>query len=239
MVKAAFAFACCLTLVGCGPVVPSRAQSGVSCSAQTTGLLTSADLPAGLTQISEGSSPTLGLWGHGNSAYPGFVGRSQRNFLWSGLSSDPARAYVQQAWADLHYEGQAPEGFIPKTGPLFTAFPTQIFQLSESSSDFGSVQNAQKWLSGQRFIYQPNNDPKTRSGVTAVLQVARIGDETFSYQLNNGPSGDLYTNVQARSGSVVWAISIDSGPQYSASPQSVGFITSLAAREHAKCGSAA
>lgn len=239
--KTVLVLLCCLSVVGCGAVVPSRAQSvaAAGCFAQPTGLLSAAELPNGLMQTAESSSPTLGLWDNGNSAYPGFVGRSQRDFLWSGLSSDPARAYVQQAWADLRYSGQAPAGFIPRTGPLFTAYPTQVFQVAEASNDFGTVQNAQKWLSGQRYIYRQNSDPKARSGVTAVLQVARIGDDTFSYQLSNGVSGDLYTNVQARSGSVIWAIAIDSGPQFNASPESEGLMASLAAHEHAACGFAA
>jgi len=238
-VKAAVLLLCCLTVVGCGAVVPSSAQAGPSCFAQPTGLLTIDQLPTGLTQVSENTSPVLGLFGNGDAAYPGFVGLSQRTFLWSGLSGGTPRQFVQQAWADLHYTGNAPAGFIPKSGPLFVAYPSQILQIAEASMDFGNVQGAQKWLDSQRSLYRANNDPHTRAGVTVNLPTERIGDDTFAYQLSNGASGDLYTNIQARSGFVVYGIGIDSGPQYSVGPRVVGLMTSLTAREHAVCGTAA
>jgi hypothetical protein len=195
-------------------------------------------MPAGLVQISGGSSAVLGLLGHGDAAFTGFNGRAQKNFIWSGLSTGTPRQLVEQAWASLHYSGVAPLDFIPTDGPLFSDYPTQVFQIAEASLDFGSVQDAQKWLQSQRDLYRPNNDPNTRSGITLNPATARIGDDTFAYQLSHGPSGDLVTDIQSRVGHVVYGLSIDSGPQFTAVDHGVGLTTSLAAREHAVCGAA-
>lgn len=226
----------CLGLVACGPVETSNAQPAPDCVVQTTGLLALNEVPMDLKQQTEGTSPVLGLLGNGDSAYPGFIGRSQRDFLWTGLYDGTPRALVDQAWSDLHYGSTAPVGFIPSTGALFATYPGQVFRVAEATMDFGSVEMAQKWLVNQQSMNMPNNDPKTRNGVETNPPTVKLGDDTFAYQLTHGPSGDVFTDVQSRVGSIVYAISIDGGPSYDGVTSAVALNGSLHAKEHATCG---
>src|SRR5207245_1151665 len=130
----------CSLLAGCGAVASSngqaRQQSGSGCVAPTNGLLTAAEVSPDLTQWTEGSGAALGLWNNGDTAYPNFKVSAARIFLWSGLYAGTPRALVTQAWANLHYSGTAPVSFIPKTGALFSTYPSQTFRVAEARLDF-------------------------------------------------------------------------------------------------------
>lgn len=228
--------ATCLALTGCGAIVNSSAQPGPACAVGTTGLLALGEMPSELTLEHEGTSPVLGLLGNGDNAYPDFKGRSQRDFIWTGLLSGTPRALVEKAWSDLHYSGTAPVTFIPAAGQLYVTYPTQLFHVAESTMDFGSVQAAQKWLSDQRQLNAPNSDPKVRAGVESNPATVQIGDDTFTYQVTHGASGDVFTDIEARVGSVILAVSIDGGPSYDGVGKGVGLVGNLHAKEHATCG---
>jgi hypothetical protein len=229
--------ATCLLVAACGVVAPSSAQVGPDCVTQPESLLSASDLPNGLSQSSEGRRPMLGLLGNGDSDYPNFRGRAQRNFLWVGLSNGAPRTLVNKAWSDLHYSGEAPSGFIPNDGPLFTDYPQQVFRISEASLDFGTVSEAQKWMDAQRVMNAPNSDPSTRNGIEGDLTTTPIGDESLAYQISHGSSGDLVTGIQARFGSIVYGVSFDSGPKFAADGIAVSLIKKLEAHVHGLCAS--
>src|SRR4029077_1598175 len=138
----------CVLLAGCGPVASS--QSSIPCAAQTTGLLTAAEVSPNLTKRADNTSSTLGLWNNGDAAYPSFKGDAERILLWSGLYDGTPRSLVNQAWTDLHHSGVAPVDFIPNNGELFSAYPSQVFRVSEASLDFGTEGEAMQWMSAQR-----------------------------------------------------------------------------------------
>jgi hypothetical protein len=239
-----------LVIAGCGPVatqaaaavpMPSPSPAVVACAAQTGGLLTASEMASTLTQApdltqwNEGASPTLGLLGNGDANYQSFVGLSQRTFLWTGLYSGEPQELVSEAWSDLHYSGTVPVGFIPSSGALFASYPSSVFRIAEETEDFGTIAEAEKWMDVQRANNPSNTDPTSRNGVESDLTVPIVGDDTFAYQISNGPSGDVLTDIQARVGTVVVSVGIDSGPQVNATASASALLLSLMSKERSTC----
>ena len=174
---------CCLVVLGAcgraGSAQPQRAVLGVSasvsaCAVQTTsGLLTADEIATDMaTQDPPPSTSTsLGLFGDGDNAYPGYVGNASASFYWTGLASTQAQSLIGQAWGGLNYSGTPPPGdFLPSAGGLFTTYPQQIFLVAEEVDDFGSVSNAEQWMSYQRQDNPPNSNPKFGNGVEVRIR---------------------------------------------------------------------
>jgi hypothetical protein len=195
-------------------------------------------MPQGLSLLSETSRPTLGLYGSGDSRYPDYKGGAERIFIWSDLSSGTPQSLVQDAWAQLHNKGAAPLGFIPSSGALFTDYPDQIFQVAESSDDFGSSAEAQMWMAMQSSRSAQGGGTGPAAGQQTVLTAPTDGDQGVAYQVANGPSGDVYTDMVSRFGSVVIGISIDSGPGLTggADLQARTLLRGLTQAETSVCG---
>ena len=228
-----------VSVAACGAPVSSANVQSIPCTAQAASLLAVSELPVGLTLWNENSSPNLGLLHNGDSAYKGFLGRAQRTFLWTGLYSGAPRDLVNRAWSALNYPGQAPVGFIPHAGALFTTYPGEIYRLSEASLSFGSVASAQQWMTDQRQENVPNSDPLTRNGIETNPATGALGDDTFAYTISSGPNSDVYTDIQARVGDVVYGVGIDGGPRLAGVSTSAGLMRSLLGKEHAVCSSVA
>jgi hypothetical protein len=211
---------------------------GLPCALQPGALLTLADMPAHLVVESppEGRVGPLGLLDNGDAYYPGYVGHSYASFDWSGFLSGPSGAAGRQS---------SPS--IPATGPLYSSSPGQVLQVAEQVSDFGSLTNAQRWMTVQHQCNQPNDIPNTNNGVERDATVPRLGDDTLVYQLDDGapPSfkpftgpfvGHVYTDIVVRQGDLIFAIGIDSGPNIDAVSLAQSLIINLLAKDAAMCG---
>jgi hypothetical protein len=219
-------------LAGCG-VVQGRVNQGSSapttfpdlnlsvrpCAIQTDGLLTAAELPSNLTPEWPASSlvgpigPYYDLGG-GGPVYPGSIGDANEYFQWSGFTSHPVSG-------------------IPSSGPIYTSHPTQVFQLAEEIDNWGTVDNAKRWIASQRL--NPGD------------MAPSLGDDTFMYHYDVGEGidsapyadlhpGDVYTNIEVRDGSIVFALSVDSGPEADPAALAVSIVRSLIAKERVVCG---
>lgn len=239
----------CVFLTGCGAAVPSAVAhshstpaavrlTGVGCMTSTGTLLTAAAMPTSVVMLAEAATPKLGLLGNGDARYPTFVGRVARVFDWTNLSSTTVRNMVNQAWSQLNYSGTAPAGFLPTGGPLYSNYPTQIFRITEAVDNFGSISEAESWMSGQRSDNTPNANPATRNGVETNPQVATIGGDTFAYQITKAAGGDILTEVEIRQGDLVLGVSIDGAPQSSGLQIASSLTRSLLAKEQATCAAA-
>ncbi len=232
-----------LALIGicaCGTYSPRPSSvdstSPATCASGLGGLLTASQIGSDFMQVGEGTSPVLGLWNNGDAAYPDFKSMSDRRFIWNGLTKGTGRTEVVQAWADLHYSGSPPIDFIPHSGRLFASYPSQVFMVAESRADFGATSDAEHWMSFQRQNNQPNSNPNTRNGIETIPAVQQVGDDTFEFQTTSGQSADLYTDVEARVGSIIYAVSLDSGPAYAASGDAASLVTRLCAQVQSTCG---
>ncbi|TMG24735.1 MAG: hypothetical protein E6H97_10120 [Chloroflexi bacterium] len=202
-------FAGGLLLTACGAVVTPRVLTPVHCVAQTTGLLTLPEVESAL-----GSSATG--WLAANDGSSPVLG------LWgNGDAFYPG--FVGRAQRDFQHSEQGRAG------------AAQLFHVAVASSDFGSVQMAQKWLANQRVMNIPNDKPNERNGVETIPATVTIGDDTFAYQLP-GTSEGVFTDIESRVGPYLLAVSTQSSPTYDALSAVVTLMTSLHAKEHAVCG---
>jgi hypothetical protein len=222
------------------------------CAVQTTtGLLTASEIA---TQMAVQNPPpstsnSLGLFGNGDSAYPGYVGNASASFYWTGLASPNAQALIGQDWARRNYSGTPPPGdFLPSGGELYTAYPHRVFLVAEGVDNFGSVVNAEQWMRYQRQDNPQNTNPKFGNGVESDPTVAAMGDDIFVYQLDRGAPtasseytgvfvGDVYTDLEVRAGALIYSISVDASPGVDSVGQAVSLAQHLMSKEAASCSS--
>jgi hypothetical protein len=195
------------------------------------------------------TSNSLGLFGNGDSAYPGYVGNASASFYWTGLASPNAQALIGQDWASRNYSGTPPPGdFLPSGGELYNAYPQRVFLVAEGVDNFGSVVNAEQWMRYQRHDNPQNMNPKFGNGVESDPTVAALGDDIFVYQLDRGAPtassdytgafvGDVYTDLEVRTGALIYSISLDASPGVDAVGQAVSLVQHLMSKEAANCSS--
>jgi hypothetical protein len=233
------------------PASKASKVTDASCAIQTSGLLAADDLPPQMATQGPppSTSTTLGLLGNGDAAYPGYVGNASAAFFWKGLSSPSSEASVDQGWTAVNGSGEpTPGDFIPNGGPLYTENPAQVFLIAEEVSDFGSVANAQLWMSGQREVNQTNTDAKYGAGVESLPIAPQLGDDTFLFEVDKGAPtdsdsytgafvGDVYSDIQVRVGQLLYAISVDAAPGANGASITEGLVQQLMAKEAAACPS--
>jgi hypothetical protein len=216
-------------VTGCG-VTPGGAQlsgpttkpdpdvnlSARPCSIQTLGLLNQSQVPPNLTPTGPASSE-VGPQGLLDSGTDGSVGNANEYFK--------AIAFVS----------------------LKAAPANQVSQFAEEVTDYGTVATAERWMTGQEQSNKPNDIPMYGNGVERVQQTPTLGDETLLYQIDDGAPynsspftgpfvGHIYTDIQVRDGDVIYALSIDSGPDADPASLAVSLVRALIAKEHAVCG---
>jgi hypothetical protein len=216
-------------VTGCG-VTPAGAQlsgpttkpdpdvnlSARPCSIQTLGLLNQSQVPPNLTPTGPASSE-VGPQGLLDSGTDGSVGNANEYFKAIGFED-------------------------PKTAPA-----NQVSQFAEEVTDYGTVATAEQWMSGQEETNRPNDIPMYGNGVERVVATSGLGDETLLYQIDDGAPynsspftgpfvGHIYTDIQVRDGDVIYALSIDSGPDADPASLAVSLVRALIAKEHAVCG---
>jgi hypothetical protein len=199
-----------LLLTACSAAVTPSAHAAPHCVAQTTGLLTLPEVES--------------AWGPANST----------GWLQANDGSSPVLGLLGNGDASYPgFKGRAQRDFeLSEQGSSGSA---QLFHVAEASLDFGSVQMAQKWLTSQRAMNIPNDNPMTRNGVETLIATVTIGDDTFAYQLP-GRSEGMFTDIQSRVGRYLFGVSTQSSPTYDAVSAVVSLMTSLHAKEHAVCG---
>lgn len=236
---------------GVAPALGSFATAPL-CSVQTTtGLLTASEIAPQLAVQNPppSTSDSLGLFGNGDSAYPGYVGNASASFYWTGLASSEAQALTGEAWSGLKYSGTPPPGdFLPSSGGLYSAYPQQVFLVAEQVDNFGSVANATQWMTFQRQDNPANSNPKYGNGVESDPTVASLGDDTFVYQLDRGAPtaslnytgafvGDVYTDLEVRTGDLIYSISVDSSAGVDAVSTAISLVQQLMSKEASSCSS--
>ncbi len=199
----------CLLLTACGAAVTPSSHAAPDCVAQTMGLLT-------LREVESASGSSATGWLEVSDGSSSLLG-----LLANGDASYPG--FVGRAQRDFRRSGQGDAG------------SAQLVHVAVASSDFGSVQLAQKWLANQRLMNIPNDKPNERNGVETIPATVTIGDDTFAYQLP-GRSEGVFTDIESRVGPYLLAVSTQSSPTYDALSAVVTLMTSLHAKEHAVCG---
>jgi hypothetical protein len=130
--------------------------------------------------------------------------------------------------------------------PPKAALANQVSQFAEDVTDYGTVANAERWMTGQRASNQPNDIAMYGNGVERVPQTPPLGDESLLYQIDDGAPdnssayfgpfvGHIYTDIQVRDAAVIYALSIDSGPAAEPALLAVSLVRALIAKEHAAC----
>jgi len=201
------------------------------CSIQTVSLLTPAELPPHLTPEWPPSSLVGDIgpdYDTGGAVYPGSIGDANEYLQWTGFSAHPI------------------EG-VPSGGTLYTTHPTQVFQLAEEIDDWGTVQNGERWMATQRQSNQFNTVPDYGDGVERIPAVPAMGGDAFMYQIDDGAAynstphtgpfiGHIDTDIEVRVGVLMFALSIDSGPDADPAALAVSIMRSLMAKERTVCG---
>jgi hypothetical protein len=234
--------------------VPTHAPAVINapnlpCALQTDTLLTQAELPVAMTPefpaISQAGGP--GLLDNGDAAYLGYVGDADAYFQWTGLLSGPPATMVAQAYAASGNQAPLAPGDLPEGGPLYTTYPNDVYQIAEATSDFGSVANAEKWMTMQRQDHPAEDVQDYGSGVERIPPVAPMGDDTFIYQIDDGAPntstaftgayvGHIYTDIEVRTGDVIFAVSLDSGSSVDSASMADSIVRNLTAKEQSVCG---
>jgi hypothetical protein len=253
----------CLVATGCGvsranahatriatTAAPTFNAPGLPCAVQTFTLLTPDEIPVRLTPEfppnSRAGGP--GLLDNGDAAYPGYVGDAAAYFAWTGLLSGAPAAMVASAYATTGNQAPLQLGDLPQGGPLYTTYPDQVFQVAEATSDFGSVVTAERWMTAQRMDHPTEDVANYGSGVERSSTLASMGDDAFIYQIDmDAPNvstpysgayiGHSYTDVEVRAGDVIFAVSVDSGPDIDSSSFATSVVSHLMAKEESACGS--
>lgn len=215
-----------LVLGGCG-VVPGAVHlaqhtnafpdvnlSSRPCAIQTITLLTKSEMPANLTPQGPPESE-LGARALLGDATDGSVGSAFESFQSIGMRYP-----------------------IPRP---------QVVQLADEIVDYGTVAAAERWMGGQEASNRPNNMPMYGNGVERVVATSVLGNDTFMYQIDEGAPykpvpyndpyiGTVYTDIQARDGDLIFAVSIVSVPDTGMASLALSVVRALMAREHAVCG---
>lgn len=212
---------------------PDVNLAGQLCAIQTIRLLDLAQLPPHLTPEFPAASllGAIGPYhdlGGGGPFYPGSIGRAAEYFQWTGFTSHPLQG-------------------VPANGALYVSHPTQVFQLAEEIDDWGTLANATQWMATQRESNTLNTIPDYGNGVERVVPVPSMGDDAFMYQIDDGAAyisaphtgpyvDHIYTGIEVRTGSLMFAVSIDSGPDANPAALGVSIMQRLMAKERAVCG---
>jgi hypothetical protein len=219
------------------------------CALQTDTLLTDTELPVAMTPefpaISQAGGP--GLLDNGDAAYLGYIGDADAYFEWTGLLSGIPASMVAQAYATSGNQAPFAPGDLPEGGPLYTTYPDDVYQIAEETSDFGSLGNADKWMSSQRQEHPAEDVADYGSGVERIPPVAPMGDDTFIYQIDDGAPnnstpfthayvGHIFTDIEVRTGDVIFAVSLDSGPAVDSASMADSIVRNLMAKELSVCG---
>ncbi len=252
-------------IAGCGGAVDShRANadaartsapiSGIAslpCLVRPTLLPSAADMPVPMTRAEPLSyGPSIGYLGR-TDPYPTYKGFGEVIYAWTGLTSGPA-ARFDVSNASTTSGNQAhdtnPVDNLPSSGPLFTDYPMQIFDVSLEIGDFGTVPAAERWMTQSRQS-DPVNDIPVQGNLVRYITVPSLGDDTFAMQLDRsyaggsgampqlGPFvGDVYTDIEVREGMYVYAASIDASPMAGAVTAAVRLLQLMTTREPAACG---
>jgi hypothetical protein len=213
--------ACCV-FGGCGVAAGGALSAGRTaspypdvnlsvrpCIIQTLGLLTLSDLPKGLAPAGTPQS-SVGPQSLLDEATDGSVGHADQSFQENGTVSS-------------------------------------LSQLAEEVTDYGTVASAERWMLGQEASNRPNDIPMYGNGVEATPKIPVMGDDALLYQIDKGAPydsgpytgpfvGDIYTDIQVREGDVIYALSIDSGPDANSAALTVSLVQKLMAKEKATCG---
>jgi hypothetical protein len=203
---------CAIALGACGAGSTTRPAQDAShngpCVISTAALLTQSQLPPHMTSESPASTNlgVIGPYGDltGKPEFPGSIADTNEYFRWTGVSD----AQLSQ---------------VPDGATIYDTDPTQVFQLAEEISDWGTLSNAERWMAGQRLSNVTNTIPDYGNGVERIPPVSAMGDDAFMYQIDDGAPygwapytaayvGHIYTNIEVRVGVVILALSIDAGP---------------------------
>jgi hypothetical protein len=213
---------------------PSSSDLNLSvrpCPIQTVSLLTPAELPPHLTPEWSPSSLAGDIgpdYDTGGPVYPGSIGDANEYLQWTGFSAHPVQG-------------------VPAGGALYTTQPTQVFQLAEEIDDWGTVQNGERWMATQRQSNQFNTVADYGDGVERIPSVPPMGGDAFMYQIDDGAAsnstphtgpyvGHIFTDLEVRVGVLMFALSIDSGPDANPAQIAVSIMRSLMAKERSVCG---
>ena len=171
----------------------------------------------------------IGLYGDltGKPEFPGSIGETNEYFEWTGVSA----AQLSQ---------------IPDGATIYDTDPTQVFQLAEEISDWGTLSNAERWMAGQRGSNENNTIPRYGNGVERIPPVPAMGDDAFMYQIDDGAAyesapytgpfvGHIYTNIEVRVSVVILALSIDAGPGANPGALAVSTMQTMLANEESVC----
>lgn len=188
---------------------PEANLSARPCIIQTLGLLTLKDLPQGLSPTGPPES-SVGPRSLLDNATDGSSGHADQYFQQNGAVG-------------------------------------AVSQFAEEVTDYGTVASAERWMLGQKASNQPNDIPMYGNGVEVTPKIPVMGDEALLYQIDKGAPydpgrytgpfvGDVYTDMQVRNGDVIYALSIDSGPDANPAALAVTLVQKLMAKETATCG---
>lgn len=211
-----------------------------SCVTVTAHLIPASAMPTPMSlEMEPARTTTLGGLGPDQLSprYPDYRGAASQYFYWTGLQSAEGSTASPSAFE--------PAAF-PHSGSLYSQHPSQVIQIAEQVSDFGAVSDAQHWMTQQRLNNPPNDKPMYGNGVTTNPAMPVLGDDTFAYQIDvgapyqpgsyTGPlTGDVYTNLEVRQGSVIYAIAIDAAPQYPALSEAETLILAQGRIDAAAC----
>ena len=180
------------------------------------------------------TTTSLPMIGNRANQYPGYVGASAAYYAWTGLYSGSGAS-----------AGGSPVN-VPSDAAFFQNHPSQVVQVAVQISDFGSATSADRWVTEQRIDWPPNDVANYGSGVTSNPSTPILGDDTFMYQVDKGAPyssvpfsgpfvGRVYTNLEVRSASVVYALAIDSGPMVDGQALARRLMDQFLAREASTC----
>jgi hypothetical protein len=225
---------CVIALGACGTAPDASGALDASrapCVISIAALLTQSQLPSHMKPESPASTNlgVIGPYGDltGKPDFPGSIGETNEYFQWTGVSD----AQLSEA---------------PGAGSTYVTDPTQVFQLAEEISDWGTLSNAERWMGGQRLSNQPNNIPDYGNGPERIPPVPAMGDDAFMYQIDDGAPyghtpqigpfvGHIYTDIEVRLGVVIFAISIDAGPDANPGALAVSTMQQMLANDQTVC----
>ncbi|HEY6470011.1 MAG TPA: hypothetical protein VI434_09600 [Candidatus Dormibacteraeota bacterium] len=197
--------------------------------------------------------PSIGYLGN-TDPYPTDKGFGEVIYAWTGLTNGPAARFDMPSTSTTsgnQARDTNPVDNLPSSGPLFTDYPAQIFDVSLEIDDFGTGPAAERWMTQSRQSNRANDVP-IRGNLVRYVTVPNLGDDTFatqhdrSYAGGSGESpqlgpfvGDVYTDIQIRDGMYVYAVSIDAAPKADAVSAAMRLLRLMTTREPASCGSTA
>jgi hypothetical protein len=132
-------------LVGCGPNSATNDKPAATvvdlaqlpCLVRPTTIPNAANMPGAMVRAERLLSGTTAQYAE---HYPQYRGFGEAVYVWTGLISGPATRLVSPSkGANAGSERRDLDAVdnLPHTGPLFTDYPTQIFDVALQVDDFG------------------------------------------------------------------------------------------------------